>query len=104
MQIVVCDKSQKGIRVSGVVPFRMESGSLLRVKDVLFVLELKYNVLSVSVIEQKGFEMIFQDGKARLRPRGSNFVGVVVGVREHGLYLLMGKPIDHEKQEQILET
>lgn len=69
---------------------------------VLFVLGLKYSVISILMIEKKGFEVLFHDGKARLRPRGSSSAGIVLGVREHGLYRLMGRPMDHEKQvEQV---
>lgn len=46
------------------------------------------------------FDVIFQDGKAKLKPKGSSSGGVVIGVRKHGLYRLTGKPIDHEKQKQ----
>lgn len=49
------------------------------------------------MFEKKGFEVLFQDGKTRLRPRGSSSAGIMLGVREHGLYRLTGKPMDHEK-------
>lgn len=53
------------------------------------------------MIKQKGFDVIFQDGKAKLRPKGSNSTRVAIEVREHGLYRLIGKPVDHEKQKQV---
>lgn len=69
---------------------------------VLFVPGLKYSVISILMIKKKGFEVLFHDGKARLRPRGSSFAGIVLGVREYGLYRLTGRPMDHEKQvEQV---
>ena len=94
------------------MPFRMETKRVMRVEDVIFVLGLRYSVISVSMIERKGFEVLFQDGKTRLRPRGSRSYGIVLGVREHGLYRLTGKTMDHgkkqvdqvqvpEKQEQV---
>lgn len=61
-------------------------------------------MLFISVIETKEFEVIFQDGKARLRPRGFISIGVVIGVREHGLRWMMGKLIDHEKTQQVPEA
>ena len=72
---------------------------MMRVQDVLFVPGLRYSVISVLVIKKKGFEVLFQDGEARLRPRGSSSAGIVIGVREHGLYRLTGKLMDHEKKK-----
>lgn len=72
---------------------------MLQVQYVLFVPKLRYNVYSVPVIKQKGFAMIFQDGKVRLRTKGSNSVGVVIGVKDHGLYQQTSNPIDHEKKQ-----
>ena len=51
------------------------------------------------MIEWKGFEVLFQDGKTRLRPRGSKSDVIVLRVREHGLYRLMGKLVDHGKKQ-----
>lgn len=60
---------------------------------------LRYSMIFVSMIERKGFEVLFQDGKARLKPRGSNSDGIVLEVREHGLYKLTGKPVDNGKKQ-----
>jgi hypothetical protein len=40
----------------------MESGGILRVTNVLWVVELRRIVLSVSVIEKKGYEVLVRDG------------------------------------------
>jgi len=57
--MVLGDRSQLEIRGSRVVPFRMETGRVMQVQDVLFVLGLKYSMISVSMIERKGFEVLF---------------------------------------------
>ena len=100
--MVLSDKSQ--IRGSIFVPFRMETGCVMRVQDAQFVPGLRYNVISLSVIERKGFEVLSQDGKARLRPRGSSFAGIMRGVRDYGLYTLTCKPIDHGKKKQEVQV
>lgn len=41
------------------------------------------------------FEVFFKDGKARLKQKGSKSDGIVLKVREHGLYRLTAKPMDH---------
>lgn len=71
---------------------------MLRAQYVLWVPKLRYNVLFVSMIEMKGFEVIFCNGKVKLGSRGSHSTRVIIGVREHGLYQLMGKHIYHEKK------
>jgi len=54
---------------------------VMQVQNVLFVPGLRYSVISVLMIEKKGFGVLFQDGKARLRLRGSSSNGIVLGVR-----------------------
>jgi hypothetical protein len=64
--------TKHAVKGFGIVSFQMESRGALRVTNVLWVLELKRSVLSVSVIEKKGFEVAFQDGQALIKPRGSS--------------------------------
>jgi hypothetical protein len=56
---------------SRTVSFQMESGDLLRVTNVLWVLKLRRSVLSVSKIENKHYEILIWDGQALFMPRGS---------------------------------
>jgi len=63
-------------------------------------------MLSISMMERNGFEVLFQAGKARLKTRGSSSDGIMLGVRENGLYRLTRKPKDHIKKKgwvQVLE-
>ena len=71
---------------------------MIRVQDVLFIPGFRYIMTFVSMTEMKGFKVLFQDGKERLVPRVSSSVGIMLGVREHGLYRLTGNPMDHENQ------
>jgi len=43
------------------------------------------------MMEKKGFEILFQDGKAKGRVKGSKYDGIVLKVREHDLYRLTAK-------------
>lgn len=45
----------------------MDSGSALRLKDVIFVSVLKKNLISIVVLEDCGYDMIFRKGKALFR-------------------------------------
>jgi hypothetical protein len=76
---------------SRTVSFRMESGDVLRVTNVLWVPKLRKNVLSVPAIGEKGYVVLFQDGQVLLMPRGSSSdTAVVLGVRESNQYRLKG--------------
>jgi hypothetical protein len=86
--------TKHAVKGSRTVPFWMESGGMLRVMDVLWVPELRRSVLSVSMIEKKGFDVAFQDGQALIKPRGSSSdTTIVFGVRERNLYRLKGQPM-----------
>ena len=62
------------------------------------------NMLHISTIEAKGFEVMFWDGNLMLKPSRYNFeIGTILGVRENGLYRLKGKPID-EGKNKVIET
>lgn len=65
----------------------------MTVKDVLFVPMLKKNLISVSTIEDRGFELLFWDGKVLIHPRGSSeTTTLVIGVRCCKLYKLDFQP------------
>jgi hypothetical protein len=104
LHVRIGDQSQHAVKGVETVPFRMESGGVLRVQNVLWVPELKCNMLSVSSIEQMGFEVVFRKGKALLRPSGpSSDPRVVLGVRESGLYRLTGKPILKNNGKKVVQ-
>ena len=51
----------------GTVTFQRESGCPLRLKDVMFVLGLKKNLISIVVLEYYCYDVIFSKGKSFLR-------------------------------------
>jgi hypothetical protein len=74
--------------------FQLESGGSFDAQDVLYVPGLKKNLLSVSVMEDKGFVVIFQRGQVLIRLEGASpDTTVRIGVREGNLYRLQGKPV-----------
>jgi hypothetical protein len=61
---------------------------------VLYVPRLKKNLLSVSIMEDMGFVVIFQRGQVLIHLEGASPDTVVrIGVRERNLYRLHGKPV-----------
>jgi hypothetical protein len=52
--------TKHAVQGSGTMSFRMESGDVLRVTNVLWVPKLRKSVLSVSTIEEKGYAVLFE--------------------------------------------
>ena len=62
-------------------------------KEVLFVPELKKNLLSRYALDAKGMRVAFIDGQVIMWPKGNTIDDVVViGEQERGLYKLKGHP------------
>ena len=53
----------------------------MKIKDVLFVLGLKKNLLSISALDAKGMRVAFVDGQVLMWPKGKSFDYAVV-IRE----------------------
>jgi hypothetical protein len=65
---------------------------------VLYVPELKKNLLSVSVLEDRGFVAMFKKGKVLIRlEEASPDTTMSIGVREGELYRLQGKLVCRSK-------
>jgi hypothetical protein len=44
--------------------------------------------------EKRGFDIVFQDGHALIKPRGSSsYATLIIGVRESNLYRIKGNPM-----------
>jgi hypothetical protein len=78
----------------GTVSFQRESGKPLHFVDVLYVPGLTKNLISVSTLEDKGFEVTFHGGKVYIRPKGSTTkMDKVIGVRSDKVYRLHFEPV-----------
>ncbi|KAH9306491.1 hypothetical protein KI387_010895, partial [Taxus chinensis] len=71
----------------GTVTFQRELGSDLQLKDVMYVPGLKKNLISVAVLEDRGYDVVFSQGKAFLRHITTGQVKQI-GVRVKNLYKL----------------
>jgi hypothetical protein len=78
---------------SGTVSFQRESLPPMLLREVLYVPGLKKNLVSVSAIEERGYEVLFRDGQVLLFPKGSSITSAkVIGTRHEKLYKLMFQP------------
>ena len=69
----------------------MDSSGIMEVKEVLYVLRLEKNILSVLAIEDRGLEVNFTGGEVVVGPRETNpNKKRVIRRRDMDLYLLRG--------------
>ena len=62
---------------------------MLHLEVVLYVPVLKKNLISVVVLESKGYKVLFMEGKAFLWAKDENLSSaLVIGIQEGGLYKL----------------
>jgi hypothetical protein len=77
----------------GTVLFQRESGKPLRFANILYVLGLTKNLISVSTLEDKGYEVTFRKGRVFVHPTGSSEkMDRMIGVREEKVYKLQFQP------------
>ena len=67
MHIEMGDDGRYNATRIGTITFQRESGSPLRLKDVMFVPSLNKNLIFVAVLEDSGYDVIFSERKALLR-------------------------------------
>ena len=92
---------QYPIKGSGESYYKLDSEKSLTMKEVLFVLGLKKNLLSISALYAKGMRVAFIDGQVIMWPKGKTINdAVVIGEQEEGLYKLKG----HPKQALVHDT
>ena len=63
LQVELGDNSKHEVKCVGEAAFRLDSGKPVRMKDVLLVPGLKNNLLSISALEDQGFNVAFVKGK-----------------------------------------
>jgi hypothetical protein len=78
----------------GTVSFQRELRPPMVFRDVLYVPGLKKNLISVSTIQDRGFEVSFRGDEVLIYPKGSNITSTrVIGTRDGKLYRLSFQPL-----------
>ena len=73
----------------GTTSLQRESRHPLRFRDVYYVPGLRKNLISVSTIKDRGFEVRFHEGRVYILPRGASFASTkVIGTQCGKLYRL----------------
>jgi hypothetical protein len=88
--VVLGDDRTVGAVGVGTVIFQRESLPPLKLCNVLYVPGLTWNLVSVSTIEDRGYEVVFRGGQVLLYPKGGSITfNRVIGVRREKLYRLL---------------
>ena len=72
------DDYQYPIKCSGESSYKLDSKKSMKMKDVLFVLGLKKNLLSISALDAKGMRVAFVDGQVLMWSRGKTIDDAIV--------------------------
>jgi hypothetical protein len=69
-KVTLGDDYQYPIKGVGELNHKLNSRNSLKMKDVLYVLGLKKNLLSISALDKKGFRFSFIDGEVFMWAKG----------------------------------
>eukprot|EP00253_Pinus_taeda_P026491 PITA_26491 len=66
LEIVLGDNMKYPVKGVGNVSLKLNQGNTIHLPDVLYVPDLKNNLVSISAMEDKGYKVTFSDGKVRI--------------------------------------
>ena len=66
MHIEMGDDGRYSATEIGTITFERDLGKPFMLKDVMHVLGLKKNLVSVAILEDRGYDVVFSEGKAFL--------------------------------------
>ena len=87
MCIKMGDHGKYRVSSEGTVVFKREHGAPLTLTDVKYVPGLKKNLVSVAMLEDKGYDVVFSKGKVFLRHIDTRY-NKRIGIRVKNLYKL----------------
>jgi hypothetical protein len=96
------DDSTYDIKGFGSASFQLQSGNIFHIDEILYVPGLKKNLISVAVLESKGYSIAFTKGKALMWSSNEDMsTAMTIGTRESGLYKISGQVVQALAHEMI---
>jgi hypothetical protein len=90
-QVELGDDASYAIKGTDSTSFKLDSGLILHIEDILYVAGLTKNLILVGILEDKGHRVIFMEKKALLWSKDTEFISaIVIGIKEGGLYKVPG--------------
>jgi hypothetical protein len=102
VKVEMGDDGTYDIKGFGSASFQLQTGNVFHINEILYVPGLKKNLISVAVLESKGYSVAFSKGKALMRPsNGSLSLVMTIETQEGGLYKIIGQAIQALAHEMI---
>eukprot|EP00253_Pinus_taeda_P029503 PITA_29503 len=102
-KIILGDNATYPVKGVGNVTLKLNQGNNIHLQEVLYVPDLKKNLVSISEMEDKGFNVAFIDGKVRVWKR--NFKDAfTLGFRVNTLYQSRGSPLEAMSCDTSLQS
>jgi hypothetical protein len=87
LHVVLSDNARYIVKGVGTSSFQLDFDIPLQLSELLYVLEMKRNLVSISALEDKGYKFTFSEGKFHAWHKNSHMdCARVIGVRENNLY------------------
>ena len=87
MHIEMGDDGKYSATGIGTITFQRESGKPFQLKNVMHVPGLKKNLVSIAMLEDRGYDVVFSSGIAYLRHKATGQVKKI-GIRVKNLYMM----------------
>ena len=81
------DDYQYPIKGSGKASYKLDSRKPLKMKDVLYVLGLKKNIIYIYALYSKGMRVSFVDGQVIMFPKGNTIDDATVIGEQDGVFV-----------------
>lgn len=94
LQVIIGDDARYSMRGFGATSLNLDSRISLHLNDILFVPGIKRNLISISTLEDKGYQVAFSKGRVLSWPKKSSFkFARVIGNHHESLYKLSTRPV-----------
>jgi hypothetical protein len=102
VKVELGDDDTYAIKGVGSASFQLQSSNVFHVEEIIYVPGLKKNIISVAVLESKGYTIAFSKGKALMWHSNESMSStMIIGVQEDGLYKVAGQVIQALAHEMI---
>ena len=103
LEIVLGDNMKYPVKGVGNVSLKLNQGNMIHLQDVLYVPDLKKNLVSISAMEDKGYKVTFSDGKVRIWKNNVKDA-FTLGFRVDSLYQVDGSPLGVMSYDTSLQS